>query len=110
VTLANKLVANNNNRLNKVLFSNIPDGTIDLAHCYNERDESHRIVTQIAGAVKRGQYRYSDFAILMRINALSRNFEEQLLNYNIPHIVWGGFKFYERAEVKRTSLIGPSAA
>ena len=45
--------------------------------------------------------RYSDFAILIRINALSRVFEEELRRYNISYVVWGGFKFYERAEVKQ---------
>lgn len=99
VSLANKLVAHNTNRLDKILFSNLPEGEIHLDKCWNEREEAEKVVTTIARMVKQGS-KHSDFAILMRINALSRAFEEKLLEYNIPHYVWGGFKFYERSEIK----------
>ena len=100
VTLANRLVANNKNRLEKVLFSDIDDGVIVCQNCYNEREEAQRVVEKIVTEVRAGRAQYSDFAVLMRINALTRHFEEQLLAYNVPHVVWGGFKFYERAEIK----------
>ena len=100
VALANKLVANNLNRLDKVLFSNLDDGVIEVKTCFDEREEARTIAEKIAGEVQRGRAGYNDFAVLMRLNALSRVLEEQFLANNIPHIIWGGFKFYERAEIK----------
>jgi len=100
VELAGKLVANNSNRIEKVLFSNRKDGVINLKQSLSERDEARDIAEMIAYSVQTGDAKYSDFAVLMRINALSRDFETQFLNYNIPHVVWGGFKFHERAEIK----------
>ena len=47
-----------------------------------------------------GGYRYSDFAVLMRINALTRSFEQEFTKYNIPYKVFGGLKFFERKEIK----------
>lgn len=45
-------------------------------------------------------YPYSDFAILYRANALSRQFEDMLLRYQIPYVIYGGLSFFERKEVK----------
>ena len=50
--------------------------------------------------VNRKGYKYKDIAILMRLNALTRNFEEKFISYNIPYKIFGGLKFYERAEIK----------
>jgi DNA helicase-2/ATP-dependent DNA helicase PcrA len=100
VDLANRVVSKNNNRLKKVLFSELSNGIIETKEYYSERDEASAVVLSILNAIKTGGYKYNDFAILMRMNALSRAFEEQLLSYNIPHIIWGGFKFYDRAEIK----------
>ena len=49
----------------------------------------------ITDAVARGK-KYSDFAVLMRINALTRSYEQEFTKYGIPYKVFGGFKFYER--------------
>jgi DNA helicase-2/ATP-dependent DNA helicase PcrA len=99
VELASSLVSKNSNRIKKVLFSSIPDGNINFECCYNENQEADRVIAKIIEN-KRSGGRWSDTAILMRINALSRVFEERLRRYNIPYVIWGGFKFYERAEVK----------
>ena len=55
---------------------------------------------------------YHEMAILMRLNSLSRAFEEKLLTYNIPHIMYNGFKFFERQEIKNvlaylTAIVNP---
>ena len=47
-----------------------------------------------------GGYKYSDFAILMRINALTRSFVQEINKYNVPYNVYGGLKFFERKEIK----------
>ena len=100
VTIANRLVAENCNRIDKVLFSHLPDGKIELKQHYDERAEARDVALTIADLHHRTGVNYSDFAVLMRLNATSRNFEEQFRTFNIPHVIWGGFKFYERAEIK----------
>ena len=74
-----------------------------LYNGYDEKDEALFVATTIQKLLSQG-YKYDDFAVLMRINALSRNFEEVFLSYNIPHRIYGGFKFYERVEIR--NLIG----
>ncbi|MDR0462064.1 MAG: ATP-dependent helicase [Christensenellaceae bacterium] len=102
VALANQLVSNNTARLDKVLFSNLPEGNVQLNQYFDERHEARTVAMQIASEHHNKGKAYSDFAILMRLNATSRNFEEQFNAFGIPHIIWGGYKFYERAEVKST--------
>lgn len=99
VKLASDLVSKNNNRIDKKLFSNISDGLINYEDYYDDKQEAQGIISHILERRRNGES-WSDSAILMRINALSRRFEEALRMYNIPYVVWGGFKFYERAEVK----------
>ncbi|MBO4823274.1 MAG: UvrD-helicase domain-containing protein [Clostridia bacterium] len=99
VKLASSLVAKNNNRISKNLYSNINDGLINYEDFYDDKQEALGIISHILENRRNGGS-WSDSAILMRINALSRRFEEALRMYNIPYVVWGGFKFYERAEVK----------
>ncbi|MBS7401293.1 MAG: UvrD-helicase domain-containing protein [Eubacteriales bacterium] len=101
VKLASSLVAKNNNRISKNLFSNLNDGLINFEDFYDDKQEALGIISHILETRRNGGT-WSDSAILMRINALSRRFEEALRMYNIPYVVWGGFKFYERAEVKIT--------
>src|SRR5207302_11423564 len=66
--------------------------------CSNERDEAQFAIHKLTGM--RARYKLSDSAILFRTNAQSRPFEEELLRGNIPYSVFGGVKFYERAEIK----------
>lgn len=99
VELASSLVSRNGNRIKKTLFSNINDGLINFENYYDDKEEARGIISHILETRRNGGS-WADSAILMRINALSRVFEEKLRLYNIPYVVWGGFKFYERAEVK----------
>ena len=101
VGLANKLVSNNQNRLDKVLFSDLENGKIQCSQYYDERHEAQTVAMTIKSEHGRG-VDYKNFAVLMRLNATSRYFEEQFRAFGIPHIIWGGFKFYERAEIKST--------
>ena len=66
----------------------------------SDGDEADFVVQTIHNLKKTYNYKLSDFAILMRINALSRTFEERFMLYGVPHKIYGGFKFYERKEVK----------
>ena len=97
---ANALIANNQGRMGKNLWTDGADGTpIQLYTAYNEYDEARFVVDRIAQQVERGQAR-SDCAILYRSNAQSRIFEEQFMQRGIPYRVYGGLRFFERAEIK----------
>lgn len=100
LNLANNVIANNKERLNKNLWTNKEDGAGPVVYnAFDERDEAMFVAKTIEDLVSEG-YSYSDFAILMRVNALSRNIEEGLMSFQIPYKIYGGFKFYERAEIK----------
>lgn len=100
---ANYLIKRNNNRLDKNLWTNNVDGArVEEFSSYNESEEAQYVADAINNLVTYSGYTYKDFAILMRVNALSRNIEEKLLMYNIPYKVYGGHKFFERKEIKDT--------
>mgnify|MGYP002523203880 CR=1 FL=1 len=97
---ANLIIKNNKNRLDKQLYTNNEEGSeVYYYPAQNEADEADFVVRNIIRMHESGTP-YHEMAILMRLNALSRAFEEKLLAYNIPHIMYNGFKFFERAEIK----------
>ena len=97
---ANALIAHNHGRLGKALWTEGEAGErIDLYMAYNEIDEARYVVDQIKDATEAGQS-CDDFAILYRVSAQSRLFEEGLMQAGIPYRVYGGMRFYERAEIK----------
>lgn len=100
--VANQLIAKNTNRFDKVLWTENPDGLkVQLFTAYNELDEAYFAVEQIKNLrYLNPDSKFRDFAILMRINALSRAFEQQCRQNGIPYKVFGGFKFFERKEIK----------
>lgn len=97
---ANALIANNQGRLGKELWTDGDDGEpIGLYAAYNEHDEARYVVESIESALKDGMTR-SEIAILYRSNAQSRVLEEALLREKIPYRIYGGQRFFERAEIK----------
>lgn len=99
--VSNKLIKNNTSRIDKELWTENDVGDEVVYHtAYDEKDEAEYIARNISNLVYSGKYNYNDIAILSRVNALTYNFEERMLNYNIPYIVYGNFKFFERAEIK----------
>jgi len=97
---ANALIANNMERLGKNLWTSDPDGElIHLYRAYNEFDEARFIVDKIQDWVDKGG-RYDESAVLYRSNAQSRVIEETLIQANVPYRVYGGLRFFERAEIK----------
>lgn len=100
VDKANMVIKNNNERFDKVLWTDNKAGDIvESFEYYDEQQEAENVVTKIIKLKSKG-YKYSDIAVLMRINALSLPFEKKFLAYNIPYKIYGGFKFYERQEIK----------
>ena len=100
--VANSLIAPNTNRFDKVLWTDNEEGLkAQMFSAYNEQDEAYFVCEQILNLrYLNPDYKLRDFAILMRINALSRSFEQQLAGNKIPYKVFGGFKFFERKEIK----------
>jgi DNA helicase-2/ATP-dependent DNA helicase PcrA len=97
---ANAVIANNAERLGKQLWTEGHEGErIQLYTAYNEQDEARFVVERIQGWVDEGRRR-SDVAVLYRSNAQSRVFEERLIQYGVPYRVYGGLRFFERAEIK----------
>ena len=97
---ANALIANNAGRLGKNLWTSGADGDrVKLYAAFNERDEADFVVNRIREWVDRGGAR-SSVAVLYRSNAQSRVFEEAFLNARMPYRVYGGLRFFERAEIK----------
>jgi len=97
---ANSVIQRNGSRLGKELWTAGNDGErISLYAAYNEQDEARFVVERIREYIdEHGHAR--DCAILYRSNAQSRNFEEQLSQRHIKYRVYGGQRFFERAEVK----------
>jgi len=98
---ANKLIKSNQNRLEKKLWTENADGTkVEEFTSYNESEEAEYVANTIKSLVKFSGYKYNDFAVLMRVNALSRAVEEKMITYGVPYKLYGGFKFFERKEIK----------
>lgn len=97
---ANTLIKNNNARLGKQLWTDGEEGEkLALYAAYNEHDEARYVVERIKALKEQGN-QYSDNAILYRVSAQSRILEEALMQASIPYRVYGGLRFYERAEIK----------
>ena len=98
---ANAVIKNNQVKYDKKLWTQNDEGNLPSIYVGNdEYDESNYIVSQI-NMLKREQfYKYSDFAILYRMNSQSRAIEDILRREKIPYKIIGGQKFYERKEIK----------
>jgi DNA helicase-2/ATP-dependent DNA helicase PcrA len=97
---ANALISNNGGRLGKTLWTSGEDGErVKLYAAFNERDEADFVVNRIREWVAHGGAR-REVAVLYRSNAQSRVFEEAFLNARMPYRVYGGLRFFERAEIK----------
>lgn len=97
---ANALIEGNKSRLGKELWTRGEDGEpIMYYQAYNEKDEARFVVDRIESWVEQGRSR-NEAAVLYRSNAQSRQFEETLMARGMPYRVYGGFRFFERAEIK----------
>ena len=97
---ANYVIANNEQRKPKKLWTENKTGdNIKFYRAENERGEARFILDEIKDLTST-DFKYKDVAILYRNNAMSRVLEEALITNNIPYKVIGGFRFYDRMEVK----------
>ncbi|MHB8534936.1 MAG: 3'-5' exonuclease, partial [Sulfuricaulis sp.] len=97
---ANAVIGHNTGRLGKNLWTAGEVGEpIELYTAYTDFDEARFVIERIQDWVARGHLR-AECAVLYRSNAQSRLFEERLINEGIPYRVYGGLRFFERAEIK----------
>jgi DNA helicase-2/ATP-dependent DNA helicase PcrA len=100
INTAAKVISNNSRRTEKTLYTNNPEGEkIRLTTYQNEIEEANGIVQKIQ-KLKKPNSRYSENAIFYRTNSQSRYFEEVFRKKGIPYKIFGGFRFFDRKEVK----------
>ena len=98
---ANSVIKNNEVKYKKELWTENEEGNLPKVYqADNEYDEATYIVTEIEHLKREEYYKYSDFAILYRMNTQSRAIEDILRRENVPYKIVGGLKFYERKEIK----------
>mgnify|MGYP001407890682 FL=1 len=99
LSVASKLIENNQNRVGKTLFTNHDDGELVSLSCFrNVKDEATEVGAEIEKLKKK--YSLNEVAILVRAIFQTREFEERFLKIGLPYRIVGGIKFYERAEIK----------
>ncbi len=100
LALANASIAHNSFRKGKRLWTEAGEGERPVYFEADEEAGEALYCARIVSGLVREGYKLSDFAVLMRINALTRAYEQEFTKYGIPYKVFGGFKFYERKEIK----------
>ena len=100
LNLANCVIKNNPNQIKKVMTSNNKNGLKPrYYHADSSYDEVMFVIDNIKKFLIKGD-KYSDIAIMYRSNFISRNFEDQLIRYQIPYKIYGGLSFFARKEIK----------
>ena len=98
---ANAVIKNNEVKYKKSLWTENEEGGLPIVYsARDEYDEGRYIVEQIEHLKREEYYKYSDFAILYRMNTQSRAIEDILRREDVPYKIIGGLKFYERKEIK----------
>lgn len=98
---AHAVISNNVNRKDKKVVAEGEEGIPpDIISCENEREEAKFVADSIANYSITKKLNYENFAVLFRMNAQSRLFEEAFRLMGLPYVVVGAFQFYERKEIK----------
>ncbi len=101
LSAANSVVSNNQKRLGKNLWSRKTGGEkICVIGASDEGGEGLEVANIIRSEMAKNQLSYNDIALLYRTNAQSRALEDKLRRANIPYVIVGGTRFYERKEIK----------
>ena len=97
---ANAVISNNEERKGKTLWTENPEGDkIQIHTSSNEQDEAGFVATTILEQIAKGR-KYSDFAVLYRMNSQSNILEKVFVKSGIPYRIIGGHRFYERREIR----------
>ena len=98
---ANKLIAHNKYRVPKDLYTNNLKGhEIIVRGSDSALGEADYVAREILSLRSSAHYKYSDIVILYRSNYITLDFEKSLMAKKIPYVIYGGIKFYQRAEIK----------
>jgi DNA helicase-2/ATP-dependent DNA helicase PcrA len=98
---ANSVIAANTGRLGKTLWTQRPGGEpITVVRASDDRDEAEWLVREFVSRARDGRHAFAEMAVLLRTNAQTRAFEEELRRQAVPYRVVGAVSFYERREVK----------
>lgn len=98
---ANGVIRHNENRKDKNLWTENPTGEkVRFIQCVSEKSEAAYVAREIRRLVTSENFACKEIAVLYRTNAQSRNFEEKFMQLEIPYVIIGGQKFYERKEIK----------
>ncbi len=101
LSAANAIIANNDDRHEKKLWCDKGEGEkITLREAADQNEEGRYIIEKIMHAVRSGERKYSDFAILFRLNELARSLETTFAKSGMPYRILGSMRFYDRKEVK----------
>lgn len=100
LALANASIGHNAMRKRKELWTENDEGEPPVYYEADEEIGEALYAARIISEARNSGYKLSDFAVLMRLNALTRAYEQEFTKYGIPYKVFGGFKFFERKEIK----------
>ena len=101
VNAANSIIAHNQRQIPKKVYSENHVGEpLHLMTAISDREEAAKVVGEIMRLHRREGVPYNDIAILYRVNALSRSFEEEFNRQGVPYRIYGGQSFYQRKEIK----------
>ena len=101
LNVANEVIKNNETKYEKKLWTQNENGNLPKVYrAENAYDEANYIVRQIHTLKMEEYYKYSDFAVLYRMNTQSRVIEDALMREDIPYKIVGGLRFHERKEIK----------
>ena len=99
--IANAVIKNNKTKYEKKLWTSNDKGVLPTVYSGSDEYDEARFITQKIESLKASEYyKYSDFAVLYRMNTQSRSIEDILRREDIPYKIVGGLKFYERKEIK----------
>ena len=98
---SNAVIANNFERKEKTLWTDNERGEkVKFISCATDKTEAQVVAGEIQRLVTRENFSYKDIALLYRTNSQSRLFEEKFIRDEIPYVIIGGLRFYERKEIK----------
>ena len=99
--IANAVIKNNETKYEKKLWTSNEKGKLPTVYSGDDEYDEARYITDKINSLKSSEYyKYSDFAVLYRMNSQSRSIEDILRREDIPYKIVGGLKFYERKEIK----------
>ncbi len=101
LSAANAVIKNNDDRHQKKLWCDKGEGEkITLHECFDQNDEGKYIISEIIKGVREKGKKYSDFAVLYRVNELARSLETTFTKSGVPYKILGSMRFYDRKEIK----------